>query len=127
MLATHQGIPIVPSNLRNSLACSDRKKGLNDTLTTGDVKHLLKSQDYKCAITGLPLINSTVPYFPLKPSVDRIDNTGTHNIENCQIIIMAVNLGKNNRDNDAVKAYLAAMRIQNVDENDKTYEGEDDE
>lgn len=48
----------------------------------------------KCALTGLPLIPSTLDYHPLKPSVDRLDNTQGHHNENCQVVCLAVNLGR---------------------------------
>ena len=109
-LSTHPSIPIVPSKLRCSLACDDRNKGRSNTCRLSDVKKLLQDQNYKCAITGFPLINSPTPRFPLKPSIDRIDSAGDHSLDNCQIIIMAVNLGKNNREDKAVRAYLKDMR-----------------
>lgn len=106
----HLCIPPVPGNMRKGIAASDRKKELSNTIKIDEVKNMMAKQDGKCAITGISFQNSTTAYYPLKPSIDRIDSKSDHRPENCQIVLMAINLAKNNNDNEDLKKYLDEMR-----------------
>ncbi len=41
---------------------------------------------------------SKTPYFPFKPSVDRIDNSKPHTSDNCILVCMAENYARNDMD-----------------------------
>ncbi|AYV78339.1 MAG: hypothetical protein Edafosvirus10_14 [Edafosvirus sp.] len=43
-------------------------------------------------------------------SVDRIDNTKGHTLENCQLVCMAINLGKLNKSNEDMIKYIKEIR-----------------
>ena len=63
---------------------------------TKDNFNELKGSDGKCAITGLPLIieNNSGKFNQASP--DRIDNTKKYDIDNVQIVCLAINLAKKN-------------------------------
>jgi len=56
----------------------------------------IKGSDGKCAITGLPLIIETNSGKFNQASPDRIDNTKNYDIDNVQIVCLAINLAKKN-------------------------------
>jgi hypothetical protein len=90
----------------------DKKKGydVENTITTSQIKYLLLTQNNKCAITGIEFINSAYYRFPLKMSIDRIDSSQGHHLENCQLILLGINLGKSNKSNDALIQYIQEIR-----------------
>lgn len=101
-----------PGNMRRGIAAIDRRNNLSDanTITTDQVKDMIKKQNSKCAITGIPFQNSRVSYWPMKPSIDRLDSKSDHRVENCQIILMGLNFAKNNKNNEELLCYLQNMQ-----------------
>lgn len=94
-----------------SCVYSDKKNNKNDNiLSCDDIRELLKLQNNKCAITGLELINTKEKYFTLKPSLDRIDNCKGHSLDNCRIVCLAVQLGKQNKSYDQVNKYIREIK-----------------
>ena len=63
---------------------------------TKDNFNELKGSDGKCAITGLPLIIEVNSGKFNQVSPDRIDNTKNYDIDNVQIVCLAINLAKKN-------------------------------
>ena len=63
---------------------------------TKDNFNELKGSNGKCAITGLPLCVETNSGLFNQASPDRIDNTKNYDLDNVQIICLALNLGKKN-------------------------------
>ncbi len=55
-------------------------------------------------------------YFPLTPSIDRIDNSKLHTAENCQLVCLAVQLGSNAASVDDTLKHLATIKLANADE-----------
>ena len=79
-----------------------------NTITTKIVYELLWKQNWKCAITGLPLILSSKPLYPFCPSVDRIDNEiKEHSVENTHLVCRFVNFG---RSHHTVEKYMEAYQ-----------------
>tara|TARA_B100001564_G_scaffold3821_1_gene3355 strand:- start:574 stop:1932 length:1359 start_codon:yes stop_codon:yes gene_type:complete len=79
---------------------------------TNDNFNELKGSDGKCAMTGLPLIIETNSGKFNQASPDRIDNTKNYDIDNVQIICLAINLAKKNFNisNDAILDIIANIR-----------------
>ncbi len=96
------------SRLTNSCKRFDIQKGYpsENSITSGQVKELLKKQNNKCAISGIEFINAKDHRFLFKVSIDRINNSQGHHYENCQLICVSINLGKSNKSNDAVIKYI---------------------
>lgn len=104
---------IIPSNLRSKAAAYDRRHFSSDamTITTDEIKAMLIAQDMKCSLTGIPFQQIIgTRYFPYRASLDRIDNSQGHTKENSQIVLLAINLGKNTCDNEKLKAYVEAIQ-----------------
>ncbi len=101
-------------NLQHSCRTSDKRKfkdiDTSTIITKEQIKQLIEKQNNKCAISGLPLIPSSINMFPYKPSVDRLDNTKPHTLDNCQIVCLAVQFGKLTYDNQYVINYLNEIK-----------------
>lgn len=104
------------STLHDNCKSVDRRKfpDVKDTITSREIKEMIKKQDYKCAISGLPLHYSSINRFVLQPSVDRIDNAKAHIKDNCQIVCLAVQLGRLTNSIENTKAHIDKIRQINV-------------
>ncbi len=102
------------SDLQSSCRNCDKKKfkenNHENIINKTQIQELIEEQNYKCAISGLPLIPCSIKGFPLKPSVDRLDNTKGHTIENCQIICLAIQHGKLTHENDKIIDYIQSIK-----------------
>jgi hypothetical protein len=58
-----------------------------------EILELLIEQDFKCALTGISFLHHENKL--LRPSIDRIDSKQGYKKENCQIVLLFLNLGKN--------------------------------
>lgn len=71
----------------------------NTEINTNWVKTTLVSNNFKCAVTGLPMYPTYEKYFPFGPSVDRINNNNkSHTKDNCRLTCRFINLGRNRMD-----------------------------
>jgi len=79
---------------------------------TKDNFNELKGSDGKCALTGIPLIIETNSGKFNQASPDRIDNTKNYDIDNVQIVCLAINLAKKNFNisNDAMLDIIVNIR-----------------
>jgi hypothetical protein len=101
-----------------SCRSNDKKKfGIENIITKEEIEDLIDEQDNKCAITGIPLINTAQKYFPFKPSVDRINNDKGHIKDNCQIVCLAIQYGKLQRTNQEIKDYIEEIKEANKEDN----------
>ncbi|GAG18170.1 unnamed protein product, partial [marine sediment metagenome] len=103
------------SNLANACRQGDMRKKYctEDTISTNQIRELIKKQNNKCAISGIEFINAKDRSFPFKMSVDRIDNSKGHTFNNCQLVCLGIQRGKLDKsDNDAIK-YVKEM-IQSI-------------
>jgi hypothetical protein len=94
--------------------CRDRdiryKRDMSNFITCNDLRDMIKEQNNKCAITGLPLIKTNQPKFPFQHSVDRIKNDTGYRKDNCQIVCLAIQFGKHIFSNEEVKQYIAELK-----------------
>lgn len=69
-------------------------------LTREDLLKKLKDQDFKCALSGLPLTcNLEVGVkFPYNVSIDRIEAGGSYNINNIQLVCKILNSWRGDAD-----------------------------
>lgn len=102
------------SKLCDSSKYYDKKKfnenDANKIISKNEIQELIVEQNNKCSITGLPLIPCLTNYFPLKPSVDRLDNKKGHTKDNCQIVCLAIQHGKLTHDTNKVIEYIESIR-----------------
>jgi len=100
------------SGLRGACLGSDRRKGFdnNNTITINEIKQLLTNQNNKCALSRVELLNAKDRSFPLKMSVDRIDSSKGHTLENCQIVCLGVQRGKLNYPDEDVRKYIEEIK-----------------
>ncbi len=98
----------VVTTLVSSCRKMDKKKNFNleNTITSTQIKELLLRQNNKCAISGIPFVNSAERNFPLCMSVDRLNGTLGHTFENCQIICLALNYAKSDKSNEETIQYV---------------------
>lgn len=99
--------PKLINNMMSSAYHYDIKKSDDvNIITVKEIKDLLIKQNNCCAITGIPLINAHILKFPFKMSLDRIDNTKLHTKDNCQLVCLAIQYGRNDKSIDEVKEYI---------------------
>lgn len=90
---------------------NDKDKGLTSSkISYDDIINLLGKQNYCCAITGLKFMNFKNSKFPLKMSLDRIDNSKSHTIDNCQLVLLAIQYGKSDKSMDEINNYIKEIR-----------------
>lgn len=87
-----------------------RNENISNEFTIEVINEIFKKQNGKDYFTGLPLIPTTIPFFPFKPSMDRLDNSKPHTIDNCVLVCLAGNYGRNNNTIDEYKEHLRILR-----------------
>lgn len=78
------------------------------TVTLEYILSILESQDFKCALTGLPLLR--IVNHPQSASIDRIESEKGYEDGNIQLVCRAMNFAKSNYSNQAMKEFVAAIR-----------------
>lgn len=74
-----------------------KDSGCEVDLTTDDLIQILALQEYRCALSGMPLscrLDSGVTHHT-NASIDRIDAGGPYNTENIQLVCSALNSFRN--------------------------------
>jgi len=82
-------------------------KWLGSDISVPWVREQLRCNDFRCAITNLPIYITTEQKFPWGPSIDRIDNKKGHMKDNCQVTCQFVNTGKNRLSDKKFKKWFA--------------------
>lgn len=79
-----------------------KKRGLKHTINREQVEKMLVDQQWKCAITGIPITFDIDARYvgkrrcpPNRVSIDRIDNSGGYIIDNIQLVCDFVNRFRN--------------------------------
>ncbi len=86
-----------------SALVEDRIKQRPASLTLESITNLFIKIDYKCMLTGVPLRHDKSLY---SMSIDRIDNSIGHTLDNIQLISMGLNLAKNRHSNSDLQCLL---------------------
>ena len=98
--------------MRSNAYYSDLDKfGTAQLISTKEISDLLIKQNHKCAITGIPFMNLDISRFPFKMSLDRIDNSKDHSIDNCQLVCLAIQYGRNDKTVEEVKAHIEKIKV----------------
>jgi hypothetical protein len=85
----------------------DRKDGRENNLDKSFIMDLLTRQNYKCAVTGIPLTHT--PDDLASASIDRIDSSKGHTKENVQLVCKFYNMGKGNHSDFEARAFIQKM------------------
>ena len=80
------------------------------TLTLADVQELHRRQKGRCFWFGVEMRPDPRARFPAKPSVDRLDNSKPHSLENCVLTCFAANIGRNSTPRREWEAFLLELR-----------------
>ena len=72
----------------------DKKHGRESNITGEWAVDLLRSQNYKCAVTGISFFETANKWRvnPFHPSLDRLDNTKGYMMDNVRLVLLAVNM-----------------------------------
>lgn len=72
------------------------------TITSDEVLALFERQEDRCALSGLRFRyrQDKEGRDPMAPSLDRIDSRDGYTIENCRVVLLAVNIGLNEWGDD---------------------------
>ncbi len=73
-----------------------QKEDATPDIKKSTVLELIRSQEYRCALTGLPLTPQTASLDHVVP----LSQGGSHAIENCQVVRADVNRAKGTMNNE---------------------------
>ena len=94
--------------LRTRNSKHSRRHPMAGDITVAWLLEKLQAQDYKCALTQLPLLHQHGN--PRSCSIDRIDSALPYTRENIQLINTFANLGKNGYQQDDIRELLDEIR-----------------
>ena len=101
--------------LVSSVKTADKRKGLVCDLPEDWAIKKAEEQDGCCAKTGEPFDYTHLTYKEgkniFKPSINRIDNTKPHTIDNCELILRFLNLGFGNAPKHLVDKITTIFRF----------------
>ena len=96
---------VAPDNLKRRGAPKE-----TNALTITDVHDMLSKQNWRCALTNLPMVLYSEAHHPLHVSIDRIDNDNkSHCASNCQLVCRFANLGRNS---STIKRYSESLKAR---------------
>jgi hypothetical protein len=75
-----------------------KKLERSHNLTGEDIWRILEGQNFRCALSGIPLTTSVEKRGPANPfaaSIDRLDNTKGYTTENVRIVCVIANMARN--------------------------------
>ena len=98
------------SDLTATMKTLTTKEKISNQFSSGIIKEMFKNQNGKDYFTGLSLISSTRSRFPFKPSIDRLDNSKPHTLDNCVLVCLAGNYGRHVASVDEYKHHLDVIR-----------------
>lgn len=96
------------SSIRRNNHQRDKGKGINCNLTTDMIIEMFERQNGLCVLSGLPIACYQHPCFSV--SIDRIDNSIGHNMNNIQLVLKCINRAKSKFSNDQVIEWLDNIR-----------------
>ena len=84
----------------------------NVCITSNWIKNQFIKQNGLSYYTKIPMFSSSKAYYPFQPSVDRIDNNKTYTEDNCVLVCLSENYGRNSLK---VDKYLSVIEdIKNL-------------
>ena len=92
-----KGFGDIPGKLISKLKRDAKTRGLEFNITIEDLDKKIKSQKYKCALTGVELSTN---YKSMTASVDRIDSSIGYVIDNIQWVHKDINMMKRNHSEE---------------------------
>ncbi len=93
-----------------SLAVNCRRHDKQSSLTTEDILELHRRQKGRCFWFGVELRPDPRPRYPSQPSVDRLDNSKPHTLDNCVLSCFAANIGRNSTSRREWETFLLQLR-----------------
>lgn len=79
-------------------AAGARARRLTHSLTIHSVLSLIERAGGRCELSGIPFIYGTIEgkrNNPYKPSIDRISSCFGYTVDNCRLVLLGVNLARN--------------------------------
>lgn len=83
-------------------------------ITQKDIEDIFIEQSGKCYWTGITLIPSQISKYPMKPSVDRLDNSRGYYRDNIVLCCLAANMGRNSATKEDFEKYILELK-NNID------------
>ena len=83
---------------------------VDESMTIEHLLEMLKSQDFKCAISGIALSHQMHDLRSL--SIDRIDCSKGYSLENIQLVCKGINLMRNDHTVEETKRFLAELSLK---------------
>lgn len=96
-------------NWPQHLALHCRRHDPQSTLTGEQIRELHRRQNGRCYWFGVQLRPDPRARYPAKPSVDRLDNSKPHSLENCVLSCFAANIGRNSTPRREWEVFLREL------------------
>lgn len=102
----------VASRLCRRAKSSAKEKGREYSLTTGFVLDMLRRQQFKCAVTGLPLRLPQHNRDPWAPSIDQIKPGEGYREDNIRVVSMLANLAMNTWGSEPLLELVSRLSLR---------------
>lgn len=96
--------------LSNFMKVFTQKEKVPNEFSPEIIKQMFIKQSGLDYFTGLPMITSKIPHFPFKPSIDRIDNSKPHTLDNCVLVCLAGNYGRHVATVENYRQHILKLR-----------------
>jgi hypothetical protein len=101
------------NSIRDARRREDRKlMGASVTITAAEIVAILKRQNFRCALSGMPFWWQPQPYSPTMPSIDRINHAGPYSAGNVRVVCYGLN-GLRGNGSDADMYSMAEALLAN--------------
>jgi hypothetical protein len=112
-------LKLLCKKIAKNAAARAKARGIDCSILWTDVADILRQNDFKCAISGIPfnLAHNALRQHsrnPFGPSLDRLDNASGYHRENIRIVITIVNYGINEWGLDAYLSVCRAVSKNNT-------------
>lgn len=81
-------------------------------MTIDELLDMANTQQFKCAITGLPM--TTIEHCYTSISIDRINSNRHYSIDNVQLVCKGINLGKKNFNDSRIRELIVGLKTNTI-------------
>ena len=96
---------------QNTLIHDSKHRGIENTITVGDINELYEKQNGLCYWFKIPLIPSEKHKHPQQPSLDRLDRNKGYVKDNVVLCCYSANIGRNEND---LETWLNFLKVMNL-------------
>lgn len=99
-----------PTNWISPLMYRINNKNKDSDITKEWIKQQFEKQNGRCSYTNIKMINSNKKRHLFQPSMERMDCSKSYTIDNCVLVCLGSNLGRNDVPLDEYKKYVEHLK-----------------